>query len=237
MTDLSHYDLFSHFSLKEAACLAAGIEPKIEQLSPRALVIFEAMNDSLNYWRGNNVRRWSAPCFTDGGKLPNWVLVPNAFEIEFFCDSNRVSSVAEAQDFVDKSMHSFKHCPISLSFSRHELTRWFAAKGAGFVPDYTFRPLALESESPSESTEDQMPASQEGDRIVDPADLPNELQAANIAFRAVSNGHGDQSSTFKNRLTVYLQENFKDLGAEAIARIATVANPDKSRGRKNRSTE
>lgn len=75
------------------------------------------------------------------------------------------------------------------------------------------------------------------DQDPDPQDLPFELQVANIAFRAVSNGYGDQSATFKNRLTAYLQEQYKDLGTEAINRVATVANPDKSRGRKNRSAE
>lgn len=70
----------------------------------------------------------------------------------------------------------------------------------------------------------------------DPADLPYELHAANIAFRAVTNGHGDKSATFKNRLISYLETNFADLNSEAVQRIATVANPDKTPGRKKRSS-
>jgi hypothetical protein len=72
---------------------------------------------------------------------------------------------------------------------------------------------------------------------LDPADLPLELQAANIAFRAVFNGYGDPESTFKNRLTAYLEANFVGLGTEAVKRIATVSNPDKEPGRKKVAKE
>ena len=66
---------------------------------------------------------------------------------------------------------------------------------------------------------------------IDPADLPEELHAANIAFRAVTNGHGDPSATFRNRLIGYLETNFLGLSNDAVRRIATVANPDKTTGR------
>jgi hypothetical protein len=67
---------------------------------------------------------------------------------------------------------------------------------------------------------------------IDPSDLPRELDAAMMAFRAVTNGYGDTSATFKNRLIDYLEKSFEHLGKEAIQRIAIVANPDKSTGRK-----
>ncbi|WP_143059570.1 hypothetical protein [Giesbergeria anulus] len=66
---------------------------------------------------------------------------------------------------------------------------------------------------------------------IDPADLPEELDAANMAFRAVFNGYGNPADTFRNRLIEYLNVNFPALGIPAIERIATVANPDKARGR------
>ena len=72
---------------------------------------------------------------------------------------------------------------------------------------------------------------------VDPSDLPEELDAANMAFRAVLNGHGEQTATFKKRLITYLKENYSHLKMEAVDRIATVANPDKARGRKTRDTK
>ncbi len=77
----------------------------------------------------------------------------------------------------------------------------------------------------------------ESDIEIDPCDIPMELDAANLAFRAVSNGHGERSATFKNRLINYLEKNFTDLKPEAVQRIATVANPDKSTGRKKRDKE
>ena len=72
---------------------------------------------------------------------------------------------------------------------------------------------------------------------IDPADLPEELHAANIAFRAVNNLYGDPSVTFRNRLISYLKTNFPDLSSDAVKRIATVANPDKAPGRKNFNAE
>lgn len=70
---------------------------------------------------------------------------------------------------------------------------------------------------------------------IDPSDMPDELHTANIAFRAVKNGFGNASATFRNRLIQYLEITFKDLNSEAVQRIATVANPDKSTGRKRQS--
>ena len=72
---------------------------------------------------------------------------------------------------------------------------------------------------------------------IDPADLPDELSAANIAFRAVTNGHGDPLATFRNRLIGYLETNFPNLSDDAVKRIATVANPDKKTGRKKSNAE
>ncbi len=66
----------------------------------------------------------------------------------------------------------------------------------------------------------------------DPTDLPKELDAANIAFRAVLNGYGKHTATRRNRTIAYLKENYKDFKPDAIKRIATVANPDKTTGRK-----
>jgi hypothetical protein len=72
---------------------------------------------------------------------------------------------------------------------------------------------------------------------IDPSDLPVELDAANLAFRALTNGYGEQSATPRNRLIDYLKNHFKDFKEEQIQRIATVANPDKSAGRKKSTKE
>jgi hypothetical protein len=69
---------------------------------------------------------------------------------------------------------------------------------------------------------------------IDPADLPEELDIARIAFTAVKNGYGKAHATFKNRLLAYLQEHYPKMSDEARQRIATVANPDKAAGRRKR---
>lgn len=66
----------------------------------------------------------------------------------------------------------------------------------------------------------------------DPSDLPEELFIANIAFRAVTNGYAATLTTFRNRLIDYVKKTYPNLSKDAVLRIATVANPDKVRGRK-----
>ena len=72
---------------------------------------------------------------------------------------------------------------------------------------------------------------------IDPSDLPEELQSANIAFRAITNGYGDPLKPPRARLEDYLRENYSAFNATTIDRIATVANPDKTTGRKKRTSE
>ena len=91
--------------------------------------------------------------------------------------------------------------------------------------------------TPMREAESKRMLSQGENSDIDPSDLPEELDAANVAFRAVLNGHGEQAATFKNRLIDYLKTNYPHLKMEAVDRIATVANPDKARGRKKRDIE
>ena len=72
---------------------------------------------------------------------------------------------------------------------------------------------------------------------IDPADIPEELHMANLAFRAVTNGYGDAKATFRNRVVSYLKETYPSLLNEQLERIATVANPDKAPGRKSQKKE
>lgn len=67
---------------------------------------------------------------------------------------------------------------------------------------------------------------------LDPQDRPEELDSANMAFQAVTNGYGDQSETFRIRLVDYLKKTFPKFTNDAVQRIATVANPSKTPGRK-----
>lgn len=72
---------------------------------------------------------------------------------------------------------------------------------------------------------------------IDPTDLPTELDAANVAFRAMLNGYGDQSKKPRIRLVDYLKKHHPELSEEAVDRIATVANPVKTPGGMKRNKE
>ena len=77
----------------------------------------------------------------------------------------------------------------------------------------------------------------DGGAEVDPSDLPPELDAAMLAFRAVSKGFGDANATFRNRLIEYLHTTYPTFKTEQVQRIATVANADPTPGRKKRDAE
>lgn len=117
--------------------------------------------------------------------------------------------------------------------------------GYGFEPSHIKSFLASHGidldiqESPCATAKEARPAAPEvvAESDIDPADLPEELHIANIAFRAVTNDRGDPKVTFRNRLISYLKTNFPDLSREAVKRVATVANPDKAPGRKNFNAE
>ena len=65
----------------------------------------------------------------------------------------------------------------------------------------------------------------------DPSDLPDELDCALMALRAIRNGYGTET-TPRKRIVEWLAAHRPDLTDDARKRIATVANPDKATGRK-----
>lgn len=65
----------------------------------------------------------------------------------------------------------------------------------------------------------------------DPSDLPDELDCALMALRAIRNGYGTET-TPRKRILEWLAAHRQDLTDDARGRIATVANPDKATGRK-----
>lgn len=115
------------------------------------------------------------------------------------------------------------------TFHREDIRSWLENSGLSTSSKYDFgRGLAVKSV-------DELRASNAPD--IDPTDLPEELDAANMAFRAVATGYGDQSATQRNRLVDYLKTHYSAFKSEQVERIATVANPDKSTGRKKRGSE
>lgn len=113
------------------------------------------------------------------------------------------------------------------SMQREEIHRWLLANA--LFSDYSFKLQvnAVDLDAPAVSSAAD----------IDPSDRPEELDIANMAFRAVARGYGDKSETFRNRLIAYLNEHHARLTNEATQRITTVANADKARGRKKRDTE
>lgn len=91
-------------------------------------------------------------------------------------------------------------------------------------------PTRIATKTADEIVEPGAPPS--GELGLSPDDLPEELYLANLAYRAVLNGYGVKEATFRNRVIDYLKTNFANLNKDTVDRIASVANPDKTRGRK-----
>lgn len=225
MADFSHWDFAEDFDAWDAAALILGVEPSAsEDDEARIRVVRERMeSDYRRALRYCLADYYDAPPFVDAGaclystairRLENWAKLTAGHSEDPGEESPRLptwwANDREAQKFGNQR------------FTRASLAAWLRQIGQRSV--YSF--------APDDSTTRAVVADE-----VDPADLPFELQAANIAFRAVLNGYGASDATFKNRLVDYLTNHFKGLKPEAVKRIATVANPDKEPGRKRRSSE
>ena len=95
---------------------------------------------------------------------------------------------------------------------RGEIVRWLAANGLTSI--YKF---------------DLVDVTNHG---IDPDDIPDELAAANIVFRAFKQHAPPSPLTAKQWITARLEKDFDHLTPEQRKRIAIVANPDKTTGRK-----
>ncbi len=237
MADLSHWDFADAFSAIETAALIIGSDPSLEILGekvtyPKSTPILKKLSESYHaawgYWHTR-----SDGCFelNDSVSLPDEA-IQSAEMIEF---QGRIHGKEITQNMAqyigsfigNGSSQNGEYSAFHLQrFPRTEVIRWLTATGMKSVYQFDLRQHLAES-----------PTIAQTDPDIDPADLPIELDAANMAYRAVLNGYGNQSDTFKNRLIDYLQTTYTDLKTEAVQRIATVANPDKATGRKRLSKE
>ena len=211
MVDLSHWDVAMDFTGEEAAALIVGIDPAMPgYVRTTSRPVLERME-----------RSYGTACAQSHP----------TYEFEETADALPSISLSSAKE--DEGRPGFEHYlhgwltddarsgfDIPQRFDRAEIVRWLGVVDA--TSKYQF---------------DLGPTSTRGDAEIDPSDFPDELDAANIAFRSVKNGYGDQSATPKNRTIAFLQENYPRLSNEAVQRIATVANPDKTTGRKKREAE
>lgn len=225
MSDLSHWNYATTFTGRQAAALILGYEPDEawrdeSGLCKKVGVVYERMQHDFGHAvvRCDTERRQRKnESFDASVALPPGSLL----SVELLKLLERTSTVASQYFMPILASDLEKNFPQQV-FTRTILETWVTSSQMASVYDF----------SGAHQKTKCLPEAASSDEV-DPADLPDELYAANVAFRAVSNGHGDAGATFKNRLLQYLKANF-DFSEEAIGRIATVANPDKSAGRKKR---
>lgn len=215
MMDISHWDSAVDFSGFEAAALIQGVDPN----STDGLVC-KPLNERLKRFY-MFAREWHRAVYED----PLWAYqmenrrheMLESIGLKNLCD-DLSGHVLTEHDFVGELLGKRLNYE-NQRFTRDELVRWLSAHGLKSKYQFTDA-INVDSEDGSDAND------------VDPQDFPVELDIANVAFRAVTNGFGDQTATFKNRLICYLETRHSKLSAEAIQRIATVANPVKQPGRK-----
>jgi len=147
-------------------------------------------------------------------------------------DQDSINSFILGEQWVRESpteLECCKHQRKHPKFERAELVRWLSVVKLHSSYRFDLSHLDVgESLTGTKAIEDDG---------IDPSDLPPELDAANTAFRAITKGYGDQAATPRNRIVDFLRKNYPDLNSEQVQRIATVANPDKTTGRKKSGKE
>jgi hypothetical protein len=226
MVDLSHWNFAQHFSGFEAAALILGLEPcESEPEKHRVYVIFDRLalhyNSALERIKNQKTNpdiqflkdvHTSRPIELQSIQITNLLL-----------DESQISGL----DYFSEWLASKKQSQFeNQKFDRMAIAELLVAINLKSI--YKFSTISESDPNPNKvSPEDDL----------DPTDLPNELDVANLAFRAVQNGYGNKSDTFKNKLIDYLNKHYPKFKREQIQRIATVANPDKSTGRKKFNAE
>lgn len=219
MNDLSHWDFAQNFCGHDVAALILGIEPDtVAPHAPRvyvvrrrmeqdfALAVQQAQSESDIFFDSEQER------ITKANRSDN-MLVSIQLD-KLWRDALAGINKADTELLVNGDLLQFE----DQMFDRSEIARWLKA-------------ICMPSKYSFDRSQDE---SQRGERrgAIEPEDLPVELDVALIAFQAVRNGYGDQSATYRNRLEAYLVQHYPSLKQSEIDRIATVANPDKERGRK-----
>ena len=225
MDNLSHWDFAEQFSGYDAAALILGIEPRESAGDEhRVRVVSDRME--LDYARAvQRARDENGPYFDERDRLVHLGARPGGLLLSVemqklwrdFYDDDAETPFSEW--LYDRRQPKYEN----QVFNRASIVDWLKTIGMGSL--YRFD-LNRSNESRATSIES-----------IDPDDLPDELYAANNAFRAVTHGHGDPLATFKNRLIGYLETNFPDLSDDAVKRIAIVANPNKAPGRRKSNAE
>jgi hypothetical protein len=220
MNDLREWDFAIDFTGVEAAALIVGENPTIES-DDRKRPVVDRMRRAYESKRRHYLQQVDPNSEGVSEKHQSQFLSSDAMARYY---SNYVDCVLSGiedgreQVFWNWLKRDVQSGFEAQRFTRGELSRWLRV--IGMTSAYNFALAEME------------PAAQLNSSAFDPSDLPDELDAANIAFRAVIGGYGDENDTFREKLIAFLKKNYAGLGSEALDRIATVANLDKTPGRK-----
>lgn len=216
MESFSHWDSAAEFSGQAAAALILGVEPSSLESSiteqARVSVVYDRM--ALDYERA--LKRLYHEAFNIYPEDPLEIYSNSSCELISVKLKNlhtHWTTNEEDGTFTNWLIDDHASAFQAQYFSRATLADWLDA--IQLKSAYQFR-------QGDANTKEEL----------DPLDLPEELDAANMAHRLVLKGYGNPAATFRNRILAYLKENYPHMKPDAIKRIATVANPDKSTGRK-----
>lgn len=216
MESLSHWDSAAEFSGKDAAALVLGIDPSRLEASNtdqnRVNVVCERM--AQDYERA--LKRLYHEVLNIYPEDPVEIYSNSDHELMSVKLNNLFSYWVRDEDddtFANWLINDAATAFEAQKFSRETLADWLDAIKLNAA--YQFRSEVAPAEE-----------------LLDPVDLPEELDAAMLAHRRVLNGYGNPTATFRNRILAFLKECYPHMKPDAIERIATIANPDKSPGRK-----
>ena len=210
--DLSHWDLYEKFTLHQAACLAAGVDPGLVELDAVQKAKVKAISDKLkeSYKQAVNWAR-----LFDGGK--------EAIDT-FFSDKGDDIVSEELLRALDFCTHSGKwFYPKDdffdkTTFTRKELAKWISNKP--FKSAYDFQGNDFQAESASEKSAFSRAS---GDRSYSSDKLATLNQAAK---RFWGNANRDERDTHPINSTVVawlVDRGYKKTLAE---KGATIIRPD-----------
>lgn len=222
MDDLSHWDFADCFTGQEVAHLVLGIDPQYPFHGEEDARVWPILRRLRNDYR----RAHSDCLFATLSKLKSTAYrndddmfhalgsleMGRRFDYSIFFDDFEEGRKEFLQWLEDKELSSFDF----QHFGRQQIVEWLTCNKLKSV--YKF------------NRNEQLD-------YIDPSELPEELAAANLAFRAVKNGYGSTSKTFKGRLEEYLRATYPGMTPTTVSNIATIANPDKSPGRKKQAEE
>lgn len=222
MVDLSHWDFAQYFDGYDTAALILGFEPRDSAKWKGKITVVEQRLE-LHFRRAlerahNEIFKLDDEpdqlnIFT--GELPSAAL-EFAWRVRVLKNNN--TQINALLGIGSKVRFDFQ------SFSRDTIAKWLDANG--LVSSYDF---GKDGNNLIDLRQDQSE--------VEPSNLPLELDAANVVFRAFTIQYRDSTLTPKKWLIEYLKKHYGDFKAGQIQRIATVANPDKTTGRKKNGKE